>query len=551
MTSQKMSPGIFISFLAIYSLMAPLAASLMSQSGHASELLLEHSSRPLQAESTMEALDPWETPIGGFFVRSHLGLPDLSAVSYSHWTLRIDGLVDHPLSLTMNDLKKMRSQSLHAVLECSGNGRGQQKPVAPGVQWQRGAVGNAQWDGVSLSEILKKAGVQPSARFLRLEGADKPMLPSVPGFVRSISLEKAQRNDSLIALRMNREPIPILHGGPLRVILPGWYGENWMKWVTHITLTEKEDPGYYMKKGYRIPFTPVKPGERWDSSTGQAIERLKVQSWITSPTSEQVIKAEPFTLSGKAFSGERTISKVEVSLDQGKTWLPTVLEPPHATGGWQEFHAELNPTTLTPPATWYIISRATDSAGDQQPLEQVWNPGGYVRNAADHITLKIAEKSQPNGHLVMVQRCLICHAPELIESQRLTAKQWEGTVKKMEGFGAQLSDDERTALLNHLAQFSPDLPPPQSKMIGYEKQIPKMEPNLQANKKRGASLFQNRCAVCHGEKGEGKIGPRLIGRFISDDEYWKTVTYGKRTMPAFGAILKKQEIADVRKYLTE
>ena len=148
-----------------------------------SQLML-HSPRPLQAESSNEALIPWETPIDGFFVRTHHPVP---AVDFDSWTLVIDGLVDRPLKLSVKDLQAMTQKSEHAVLECAGNGRGLQTPRVGGLQWGRGAMGNAEWGGVALSDILNKAGIKAAAKFIRVEGADKPAYPKVPGFVRSIT----------------------------------------------------------------------------------------------------------------------------------------------------------------------------------------------------------------------------------------------------------------------------------------------------------------------------------------------------------------------------
>ena len=421
----------------------------------ASESLYEHSSNPLQAESKPETLESWETPVSGFFVRSHFGVPSQDD---SEWTLIVDGLVKTPLKLSLTDLQKMSQKSFYAVLECSGNGRGYQTPQAPGVQWKKGAVGNAEWTGALMQEVLARAGVQANAHFARVEGADKPIFPSIPRFIRSIPLEKFSSPDTLIALKMNREPLIRIHGGPLRLILPGWYGENWIKWLTHITLTEKEDSGYFMKKAYRVPKTSVNPSSHWDSSTGLPIHQLPVQSLITYPLDHQTVATRTLQIRGKAFSGAGAITQVELSDNHGKDWKSCDLKPPRPTGGWQEFECSIQ-INQTHRVT--LMSRATDSSGAKQPLAHTWNPGGYIRNAVDSVTLTIPEK----GELVLNQRCLICHASELIKSQRLNVVQWEGVVKKMEGFGVQLSPLERKDLLNYLKKFSPDVAPQNPKVI--------------------------------------------------------------------------------------
>ncbi len=524
----------------------------------ASELLLEHSSRPVQAESSLEALVPWETPISGFFIRSHFGQP---VIDESQWILRIDGLVEHPLTLSLDEIKKLDFKSLHAVLECSGNGRGLQTPKAPGVQWKKGAVGNAEWGGVPLKVLFRKAGIKSEARFATLEGADKPTLPSVPGFIRSVPLEKLQDENTLIAWKMNRQNLPILHGGPIRLVLPGWYGENWIKWITHITLTDKEDTGFFMKKAYKMPKTPLKAGEAWDSSTGIPIEQILVQSFIVSPVSGEKVKRGKIEIRGKAFSGFGSISKVEISLDHGKTWNTTQLEAPHISErndieGWQEFNKTIS---VSEPGEIEILSRATDQKGNQQPLVQAWNPPGYLRNAVDSVIIQIEDSSAPPPERLteretpgVRQKCLTCHAMELIESQRLTSKQWEGVLKKMETFGVSINPEERAGLLKELAQYSPEQETQIPKRVSYQSIQSSYQQSAlypRGNEKNGKILYQKTCSGCHGSEGEGRIGPRLLGRAIPVAVFWNTVTQGQRSMPPFKDILKKQEIADIEAYL--
>lgn len=438
--------------------------------------LLELNSRPLQAEGTPETLEPWETPISGFFIRSHFGPPpglstpqfDLETrAALEKWELRITGLVKKPLTISVASLKADRAKfslkTLHAVLECSGNGRGLQDPPAPGVQWRRAAIGNAEWTGVPLSELLKAAEVKPEGKYLTLKGADRPVLASVPKFIRSIPIEKAIQADTLLAFGMNREPLPINHGGPLRLVLPGWYGENWTKWILEIEVTDREDPGFYMKKGYRIPKDPLTPLAKWDASTGQAIEKLRVQSLITAPRANQSVAPGKLHVKGKAFSGESRIVKVSLSLDQGKTWLPARVEPLRKTGGWQEFEGEVSVEGRN--QEWELWSKAEDSDGNEQPLQAEWNPGGYVRNSVDKIKFQTSQavgneaaKRMTPAHILFLQKCLFCHSSELVEAQRLTPAQWDGVLKKMESFGVQLETKERATLLDYLLQLEQNKP---------------------------------------------------------------------------------------------
>lgn len=182
----------------------------------ATESLLVHSERPLQAESLPEALEPFETPISGLFIRNHHDVP---VVDFDQHKIVVRGLVENPIEISVHELRKLPQKQLYAVVECSGNRRGFQNPTAGGIQWSEGAVGNVLWEGVSLAAILEKAKPKKEARFITVRGADRAALPSTPDYIRSIPLNKAMESDSLIALKMNREDLPLLHGGPARLVL--------------------------------------------------------------------------------------------------------------------------------------------------------------------------------------------------------------------------------------------------------------------------------------------------------------------------------------------
>lgn len=512
------------------------------------ELLRVHSPKPLQAEAAAAAFEPWETPIAGFFVRSHHGVPSADP---ARWTITIDGLVDHPLTLTLKDLSRRQVQSLHAVLECSGNGRALQTPHASGVQWLKGAVGNAAWSGYALADLLSEAGVQSSARFARLEGADAPPLPATPAFVRSVPLEKLRAPGSLLATMMNGTPLPLLHGGPVRLVLPNWYGENWTKWVTRITLTATEDEGFFMKKAYRIPKQPVKPGEPWDSATGRPIEQLLVQSLITSPPSDASVRAGVVAVRGKAFSGAGSIVKVELSANDGATWQAANLAPPRADGGWQEFSSTV---TLTVGKT-SLLARATDASGAIQPLEHTWNPGGYVRNAADRVAITVIGASDDPAPLasdVLRDKCFKCHAAQLITAQRLSAAGWDKTLAKMEAFGVQLTSLERSSLLAYLSQVTPELALDRPADLNYDRAAAaaaRRATGSKATAKSGAKLYASVCAACHGSAGEGSIGPRLAGRLPPYEDFQAIVQFGQRSMPAFASTYSAAQIDSVYQYI--
>lgn len=505
--------------------------------------LLVHSSRPLQAESTWEALESWETPISGFFIRSHHDVP---VIDQENHILVINGLVENPLKLTLNDLKGFQEKTFHAVLECSGNKRGFQSPSASGIQWEEGAVGNAEWSGVSLNEILAKAKPKKEAKFITVRGADKPALPTIPEFVRSIPLEKALDPQTLIALKMNREALPLLHGGPVRLILPGWYAQNWIKWVTEISLTSEEDQGFYMKKAYRMPRKPVKPGEPWDSQTGVPVQEILVQSLIVSPRPEERVSVGTVTVKGKAFSGAGEITQVEISLDGAKSWKKAKLAPIHLSGGWQEFEFSFNSPK---PRAMKVFSRATDKKGNIQPLKHVWNPPGYLRNAVAEAKFWVVPPSEASGYQIYKRQCLICHTSGIVESQKLSEEGWKKTISKMKAFGAKLEPEEEKELLSYLKNRNQPVPSPSR--TTYQEQKVRFEPQKDELQdfSTGKKVFEQNCIACHGSSGEGKLGPRLMGRTIPKEEFITAVSLGKNTMPAFGASLSHEQIEEVWKWL--
>ncbi|HYM37295.1 MAG TPA: molybdopterin-dependent oxidoreductase, partial [Nitrospiraceae bacterium] len=248
----------------------------------AADKLVTKVSRPYDAETPVEAFASWITPNDRFFVRSHFGPPPSDRIDPARWRLSIKGLADRALSLSLSDLSRFEEVSVTAVVQCSGNGRAFHRPRASGVQWRKGAVGNASWTGVRLRDVLAKAGVQAEAKHLHLLGADRPVLPSTPLFLRSIPIEKALHPDTILAVKMNGEPLPLLHGAPLRLIAPGWMADACVKWLADLTLSETEAPGYYMQTAYRYPARPVQPGEQMNPADLRPVEAMIVKSFITS-----------------------------------------------------------------------------------------------------------------------------------------------------------------------------------------------------------------------------------------------------------------------------
>lgn len=345
-------------------------------------------SRPYDAETDVAAFREWITPNKSFFVRSHFGPPPAAAVDPEEWCLRVTGLVDRPLTLSLTDLKQFEEITITAVLQCSGNGRAFHQPRVSGVQWERGAVGNAQWTGVRLTDVLQRAGMKPTrARHVQLEGADRPVSDKTPLFIRSIPLAKALHPDTLLVYRMNGEPLPLLHGGPLRLITPGWMADACTKWLTTITILEQEAAGYYMQTAYRYPIQPVEPGATVPREQMHPVEAMVVKSLIVSPSEGTILSSGSVLVQGVAWTGEGRIARVDLSTDGGTSWQPARLLGEDLPYAWRRWDYRWESKAA---GTGTILSRATDRLGHVQPERSLWNPGGFLWNGWDRVTVTIA-----------------------------------------------------------------------------------------------------------------------------------------------------------------
>jgi len=342
--------------------------------------------RPYDAETPVREFTSYLTPNHRFFVRSHFGPPPPEAVSEVHWKLHVSGLVERSHAFTMNDLRHMNAVTVTAVVQCSGNGRAFHRPKVPGVQWERGAVGNAEWTGVRLRDVLAKAGVRTGARHVQFQGADRPVVASVPLFVRSIPLEKALHPDTILAYEMNGRPLPLLYGAPLRVITPGWMADSCIKWLTDIVVREDESKGYYMQTAYRVPTKPVEPGVS-ASSSSTPVEAMVVKSLIASPSEGAQVGPGPVTIQGVAWGGEAKVVKVDVSLDEGRSWEPARLVGEDHPYAWRQWQYVWNAKTA---GISTILCRATDARGETQPATSPWNPGGFLWNGWDRVSVTVA-----------------------------------------------------------------------------------------------------------------------------------------------------------------
>ncbi len=358
-----------------------------SDHAEAADKLITKVSRPYDAETPVEAFASWITPNDRFFVRSHFGPPPEEQINPATWRLQVHGLIERPLTLSLDELKQLPEVTITAVLQCSGNGRAFYRPRVPGVQWERGAVGNARWTGVRLADVLKRAGVQPSARHFQMQGADRPISTKVPLFVRSMPLEKALHPDTLLAYRMNGEPLPLLHGAPLRVIAPGWMADACLKWLTTLTVSAEEAKGFYMEKAYRYPDRPVQPGTAVSRHEMKPVEAMVVKSLIVAPAQGSIVGPGPVTIRGVAWTGEDSrIARVEVSTDDGRTWTPAHLLGDDLPYAWRQWQIVWQPKVT---GRAVILCRATDDRGQTQPPASPWNPGGFLWNGTDLVQVDV------------------------------------------------------------------------------------------------------------------------------------------------------------------
>lgn len=359
------------------------AAEANSQAVPGKEGMILRSFRFLDLEAPPEFLNTWLTPVPHFFVRNHMFEP--SSLDAGEWRLSVGGEVEKPMSLSLGELSKIESHSVTNTLECAGNGRAFHKPQLPGVQWEKGAVGNARFTGPRLADILKRAGVKATGRHVMFRGLDE-VPGKVPPFVRSIPIEKAMDSDTLVATHMNGAPLNKHHGFPARALVPGWIGAASCKWLTEIRVLEKEFEGNFMKPGYRLPNQPVAPGGSVNPDDTHPVTALNVKSVIATPNDGATVRGRVVQIHGVAWAGEADIVKVEVSTDAGASWRPAELGKEQARYAWRTWSHAWKPPRA---GEYTVMARATDSQGRVQPETAAWNPSGYLYNAIDKVKIHV------------------------------------------------------------------------------------------------------------------------------------------------------------------
>lgn len=348
-----------------------------------SEEPVTRSEEPLVVEFPFSELSA-TTPNAQFFVRNHFPVPDIDSAT---WTLGVEGEVREPLTITLEELRTLPAVTVSAVIECAGNGRTFIQGNPRSVQWELGGVGSASWTGVPLSVVLARAGLNANAVDIVFEGADHGPEDALPGradihFARSVPIATAMRPDVLLAYEMNGEPLEPVHGAPIRVIVPGWYGVTSVKWLSRILVTPRAFTGFFQSAEYTYWTTVHGSLERVPIST------LKVKSEIARPTSgEELQVGAEYRVFGAAWTSDAAITAVDVSTDGGITWTPATLRDAEEGHAWRLWELWWTPVETGTPV---IMARATDSGGRTQPRAHDPNHENYMVHHALPIHVIIA-----------------------------------------------------------------------------------------------------------------------------------------------------------------
>lgn len=347
------------------------------------------------------------TPVDLIYSRQHFPIDGAGAwaattapadhETIQNWTINVSGLVQRPKTIKVSDLEQMDHVKRISVMQCAGNGRSYYwaKAKTPGSGWKHGGMANLAWEGVPLLPLLKSLELSPanSVRFLTANGKDVPPVKGGADMIKSYHLAAPQLEQAILAVRMNGKPIPTIHGGPVRLIIPGYYGNMNVKWLTELLMMDEPTPSAIMQKTYRMPIMSVEPGK----FTTQDLTRenstptygFAIMSVLFAPLQGQTVKAGDVELKGVAWNdGLASLDDVRVSLDQGKTWMATEIDDSDGPFAWHHWstHVKLEA------GKHEVWVRATDGWGRTQPLNGLttWNPGGWDWHGVDRVSFEVA-----------------------------------------------------------------------------------------------------------------------------------------------------------------
>jgi DMSO/TMAO reductase YedYZ molybdopterin-dependent catalytic subunit len=347
--------------------------------------------RPLNAETPAHLLDDPVTPASRVFVRNNGVPPSTWDIDPLEWRINVEGeACERPQVMTLGDIqKRFRHRTLQLQIECGGNGRAEFNPPAKGNQWTTGAVACPEWTGVRLRDILEDCGIRDDAVYVAYEAADSHLSgdPTKLPISRGVPVHKALEDESLIVWAMNGEPLPELHGYPVRMLCAGWPASVSGKWLTRILVRDRVHDGEKMGgQSYRVPCSPVAPGAAVADENMCIIESMPVKSLITFPKSGAEVRlGQPLAVRGHAWAGDASVKALYTSVDFGATWQKAKLKKPVNRLAWQHFSA----TVAFPVSGYYEIwARAEDAVGRSQPMVLPgWNPHGYLNNACHRVAV--------------------------------------------------------------------------------------------------------------------------------------------------------------------
>ncbi len=355
--------------------------------GKAADFLVRQDSPYNAGPPPERAAASFLTPADLFFVRNHGDVPEIDPRTFH---LTIEGRVRRPFRISLEEIRRLSRITVTATLQCAGNRRQElmeKRPIPGELGWGTEAISTAEWGGVPLRDVLAVADPEPGGRHVELIGLDEVERHGHRfAYGGSIPLDKAICPEVLLAYEMNGQPLPPVHGAPLRAVVPGWIGARSVKWLTRVNLREEPSENYFQAKAYRLFPAGVGPEDVvWDN--GMMLGEFNVSSVITSPVDGQTVAPGEAAVRGWAFAGQRRVERVEVSTDGGRSWVMAVLEPERSRWAWRRWEARVQ----LPPGPCELACRAWDAATQTQPEhpEQVWNFKGYMNNAWHRVGVQV------------------------------------------------------------------------------------------------------------------------------------------------------------------
>ncbi len=330
----------------------------------------------------LEALR-WDlTPVGLHYLLTHYDIPDVDPAT---WRLEIDGLVERPLTLTLDELRSRPAVEVAVTMECAGNGRVYVEPHVVSQPWLLEAVGTARWRGTPVAGLLEEAGIGAAGIEVLFTGLDR----GVEGdeeqeYSRSLPLDEVLAGEAILAYEINGVPLPPQHGFPLRLVVPGWYGMTSVKWLARVTVLDSRFDGYQMRHSYRL--------RQDEDEDGEPLSRIEPRALMIPPgipeflTRSRVVQAGPCELEGRAWSGRAEVMAVDVSVDGGETWSDAELgNDSLGRWAWRAWRFVWDAA----PGDHELCCRARDAAGNVQPVDAPWNVGGYANNAVQRLSVTV------------------------------------------------------------------------------------------------------------------------------------------------------------------